>query len=155
HGGPPQGGAGNFGPPSRDGRTSVRQHQAMDESGRVPDARPGKSARRIQPDGARLQFAASAQHSRHEQDDGGRRRLTEAQIALFRGERASWRSSRAFPRGYRRDFMPKNEKSADPHAQLSRPSTPVEFSHGLQEIRNSDFAAKSERFLRDAPHAAL
>src|SRR5208283_3657210 len=31
------------------------------------------------------QFAASAQHSRNGQDDGCRRRLTEAQIALFRG----------------------------------------------------------------------
>ena len=52
HGGPPEGEAGSSRPPSRDGRTSVRQHQAMDQSRRVPDARPGKSARRIQPDRA-------------------------------------------------------------------------------------------------------
>ena len=38
------------------------------------------------------------------------------------------------PRGHRRDFSPKREKSADPHAQSSHPINLDEFSHGLQEI---------------------
>ena len=38
--------------------------------GRVPNTRPRKGARRIQPDGARLQFTAGAQYPRHGQDDG-------------------------------------------------------------------------------------
>src|SRR5271165_231844 len=31
------------------------------------------------------------------------------------------------PRGHRRDFSPKREKSADPYAQSSRPSTSTSF----------------------------
>ena len=137
HGGSPEGAAGNSRPPSRDRRASVRQHQAMDEPGRVPDARPGKGSRRVQPDRARLQFAASAQHSRHGQDDGGRRRLIGAHIALFRGETGPWRRSPCLPRRHRRDFSPKRQKSADPHRAVVISICPTEFSHGLQEVWRS------------------
>ena len=41
-------------PPPRGRRASVRQHQAVDVSGRLPDARPRQRARRVQPDRARL-----------------------------------------------------------------------------------------------------
>jgi hypothetical protein len=54
-----------------DRRASVRQHQAMDEPGRVPDARPRKCPRRVQPDCARLQLAPRPQHPGRRADDGG------------------------------------------------------------------------------------
>ncbi len=60
--------------------------------------------------------------------------MTEARLALFRGKRDRGGPPHAFPRGHRRNFMPKREKSADPHAQSSRPSTPVEFSHVLENL---------------------
>ena len=41
-------------PPPRGRRAPVRQHQAVDVSGRIPDARPRQRARRVQPDRARL-----------------------------------------------------------------------------------------------------
>jgi len=49
----------------------LRQHQAMDEPGLVPDARPRQVARRVQPDGARLQHAKGHQHSRRGGIDEG------------------------------------------------------------------------------------
>ena len=109
------------------GRASFRQHQAMDESGRVPDARPRKGSRRIRPDRACLQFAASAQHSRHGQDDGGRRRLTEAQIAVFTGNRDHGGAPDAFQGSTGAILSPKYQKSADPHAQSSFPSSHPSF----------------------------
>src|SRR5208283_3788985 len=136
HGGPPEGEAGNSRPPSRDGRTSVRQHQAMDESGRVPDVRPGKSARRIQPDRARLQFAASAQHSRHGQDDGGRRRMTEAQIALFRGKTAHGGPPMPSKRPSAR-FQPETREKRRPVRSVVASINLDEFSHGLLVLYTS------------------
>ena len=44
----------NSRPPPRGRRAPVRQHQAVDVSGRLPDARPRQRARRVQPDRARL-----------------------------------------------------------------------------------------------------
>jgi hypothetical protein len=46
--------AGNSRPPPRGRRTPIRQHQTVDVSGRLPDARPRQRARRVQPDRARL-----------------------------------------------------------------------------------------------------
>src|SRR3712207_8832331 len=46
---------------ARGGGASVRLHQAVDEPGRVPDARLRERARRVQLDGARLQSPAGAQ----------------------------------------------------------------------------------------------
>jgi hypothetical protein len=57
HGRTPQSEAPGSRPSPRDRRASLRQHQAMDEPGRVPDARPRKCPRRVQPDGACLQRA--------------------------------------------------------------------------------------------------
>ncbi len=71
HGRTPQSEAANSRPSPRDCRASVRQHQAMDEPGRVPDARARQRARRVQPDRARLQFASRPQHPRRRGDDGG------------------------------------------------------------------------------------
>ena len=62
-------------PSSRSRRASVRQYQAVDVSGRLPDARPRQRARRVQPDGARLQFAPRPQHPRRRGDDRRRRGL--------------------------------------------------------------------------------
>src|SRR5580658_2804354 len=144
HGGPPEGEAGNSRPPSRDGRTSVRQHQEMDESGRVPDARPGKRARRIQPDSARLQFAASAQHSQHGQDDGGRRRLTEAQIALFRGKTAHGGPPMPSKRPSAR-FQPETREKRRPERSVVASFNPVEFSHGLPRYCTTPTPAGTKR----------
>ena len=58
-------------PSPRDRRAPLRQHQTMDVSGCVADARPRQCPRRVQPDCARLQLAPSAQHSRRRADDGG------------------------------------------------------------------------------------
>ena len=54
HGRAPQSEAGDSRPPPRGRRAPVRQHQAVDVSGRLPDARPRQRARRVQPDRARL-----------------------------------------------------------------------------------------------------
>src|SRR5208283_550227 len=93
HGGAPEGAAGASRPSPRDRRTSFRFDQAMDEPGSLPHARPRKSARRVQPDGARLQSASGTQHSRHGKADGGGSGVKTPQIALDRTARpASGRS---------------------------------------------------------------
>ena len=51
---------------------SVRLHQAVDEPGCLPDARLRERARRVQPDGARLQSPAGAQSGRVQGSAGGR-----------------------------------------------------------------------------------
>ena len=133
-GGSPQGEAANSRPTPRDGRASFRQHQAMDESGRVPHARPRKGARRVQPDGARLQFAPCAQHSRNGQDDGGGRRLTGAHIALFSRKLAHADLPYAIPDATGAISGRYARKSTDLHCLSSLLSPTPEFSHGLQEL---------------------
>ena len=111
----------------------VRHDQAMDEPGRVPDARPRKGARRVQPDGARLQFAPGAQHSRNGQDDGGGRRLTGAHIAVFSrkpGHGGLPMPSQTPPAR----FGTGTRKCRDLHGQSSLPSPTPEFPHGLPEF---------------------
>ena len=54
--------------------------QAMDASGRLSDARPRQRARRVQPDGARLQSAPRPQHPRRQGDDRRRRGLRAARL---------------------------------------------------------------------------
>jgi hypothetical protein len=51
-------------PPARDGRASIQNDQAMDEPRYLPDAKAGEGPRGVQPDRARLQSAASAEHGR-------------------------------------------------------------------------------------------
>ena len=70
HGRAPQSEARDSRPPPRSRRASIRQHQAVDVSGRLPDARARKRARRVQPDRARLQFAARPQHPWQRANDG-------------------------------------------------------------------------------------
>jgi len=69
-------------PSSRSRRASVRQYQAVDVSGRLSNARPHQRARRVQPDGARLQFAPRPQHPRRRGDDRRRRSLRRGDGAL-------------------------------------------------------------------------
>lgn len=54
-----------------DSRAPVRLDQTMDKPGRIPDARAGEGARRIQPDHARLQSQARHHHHRHPGHDTG------------------------------------------------------------------------------------
>ena len=61
-----------------------RQHQAMDASGRLSHARPRQRARRVQPDGARLQFAPRPQHPRRQGDDRRRRGLRRRRSSAHR-----------------------------------------------------------------------
>jgi len=49
-----------------------RQHQAMDEPGRLSNEGPRQCPRRVQPHGARLQSAAGPQHPWRRCHDGGR-----------------------------------------------------------------------------------
>ena len=65
HVGATEGEASDSRPAARNRRASLRHDQTMDEPGGLPDARPRKGARRVQPDGARLQSAPGAQHPRH------------------------------------------------------------------------------------------
>ena len=77
---------------SRSSAIPDRRRPASDELNlisaiRGPQARGRKGSRRIQPDRARLQLAASAQHCRHGRDAGGCGRMIGARIALFCGNR--------------------------------------------------------------------
>src|SRR5580704_8562842 len=74
HGRAPEEEAGDSRPSPR-GRRASRQHQAVDVSGSLSNARPRQCARRVQPDGARLQFAPRPQHPWRRGDDHRRRGL--------------------------------------------------------------------------------
>ena len=83
HGSPTEGEARDSRSASRDRRASLRQHQAVDEPGRLLDEGPRKRARRVQPHGARLQFATGPQHPWRRGHDGGGPGLKGAILALL------------------------------------------------------------------------
>ena len=112
HGRPPEGEAGNPRPASRDRRASLRQYQAMDEPGRIPDEGPRQGAGGVQPDRARLQSAASAQHPWRRGHDGGRPGVKTA------SNRAQSRLDAA--RGATGDFLDQNAQNALPRVARRR-----------------------------------
>jgi transposase len=71
HGRPSEGQAWDSRPPAGGRRTSVRQRQTVDVSGRLPDEGTRQSARRVQPDSARIQSTTRPKHPRRRTDDRG------------------------------------------------------------------------------------
>src|SRR5208283_4334057 len=105
--------------------------QAMDESGSLPHARPRKSARRVQPDGARLQSASSVQYPWHGKADGRPGGMKTPQIAPDRAARVAAGRFKKPKRGQQPILAGNGETPVIPTATPLAIFNLPPFSHGL------------------------
>ena len=129
-------------PSARDRRAPVRQHQAMDEPGRVPDARPRKRSHRVQPDGARLQFAPRAQHPGRRADDGG---ASGVKIDAALARSAPPEPVQAAPGSTQAPIQPKKPKRSVSRGPGVRSPQRNQFSHGLLDFWTHRASAVGKR----------
>jgi len=113
----------------------------MDEPGRLSHARPRQGPRRVQLDGARLQSATGAQHSRRRKADGGRGRMNDARNCPKSGGESRSGSSR---RRQGRDSRPRQQKSIKARETHIVNGLTPDFSHGLLRFEPLGNASRAE-----------
>jgi hypothetical protein len=104
----------------------------MDEPGRVPDEGSRQCARRVQPDRARLQSAAGAQHLRRRDHDGGRKSMKRGQYEVH----ARPEILRGRPGVTTGDLLDQNAQNVPRRASHNRYCSSANCFHTVCKVQN-------------------